>query len=202
MCSPALRWLVCLIVLLRRHVISWTAYSGWRSTGILHISDTRTSPTTALNVVKKSSLILDSGNHTIRSRLVPLTDDWNVTVWEWDEPAAIMEHYWSVQRNFVWQQKVLDPFGLVSWPGAVVASREILKYKGEIENATVLVLGAGPGVEAQALAMLGAKKVIASDIHPTTLELLHYGAQQAGLGGIIHGQGTFQSFATTCLCCM
>lgn len=170
---------------------------------MLYMSDTPTYQSTSLKAVKKSSLILGSGSHTIRSRLVPLTDDWNVTVWEWDEPAAIMEQYWSVvQQNFVSKQKVFDPFGLVSWPGAVVAAREMLKYKGEIANSTVLVLGAGPGVEAQALAMLSAKKVIATDIHPTTLQLLRYGAQQAGLGGIIHEQGAFQSFATTCQCYM
>jgi predicted nicotinamide N-methyase len=102
-----------------------------------------------------------------------------------------MEHYWSVQQSFCSQLKVLDPFGLVSWPGAVVAARAMLTYKEEIQNSKVLVLGADPGVEAQALAMLGAKQVIASDIHPTTLQVLRYGAQQSGLDGIIQGQGVF-----------
>jgi methylase of polypeptide subunit release factors len=157
--------------------------------------NTPTCQITALNAsTSKSQIILDSGKSaTIRSRLVTLTDDWNVTVWEWDAPAVIMEHYWSVQQNFCSQQKVLDPFGLVSWPGAVVAAREMLAYKKEIQNSKVLVLGAGPGVEAQALAMLGAKQVIASDVHPTTLRLLRYGAQQSGLDGIIQGQGAFQN---------
>lgn len=41
------------------------------------------------------------------------------------------------------------------------------------------------GVEAQAAAQLGAKRVIATDIHPTTLKLLQYGAEQAGLSSII-----------------
>jgi predicted nicotinamide N-methyase len=49
-----------------------------------------------------------------------------------------------------------------------------------IFNKTVLILGAGVGVEAQAVAMMGASRVIATDIHPTTLKLLEYGASQAG----------------------
>ena len=40
----------------------------------------------------------------------------------------------------------------------------------------VLVLGAGTGVEAQTAALLGAKKVIATDINPLSLQLLEYGA--------------------------
>jgi methylase of polypeptide subunit release factors len=182
------------MVLLQCHALSWTSKSVWRSTGSLFLLNTPTCQITALNASSKSQIILDSGKSaTIRSRLVTLTDDWNVTVWEWDEPAVIMEHYWSVQQNVCSQQKVLDPFGLVSWPGAVVAAREMLRYKKEIQNSKVLVLGAGPGVEAQALAMLGAKQVIASDVHPTTLRLLRYGAQQSGLDGIIQGQGAFQN---------
>ena len=101
-----------------------------------------------------------------------------------------MEHYWNSQSDIVSRlENLLDPFGLVAWPGSVVAAQEMLKYKENIEDSTVLVLGAGPGVEAQALAMLGAKKVIATDIHPTTLQLLRYGAQQAELEDIIEGQG-------------
>lgn len=94
-----------------------------------------------------------------------------------------MEHYWNSQHgsNFgVRHEQLLDPFGLVSWPGSVVAAQELSQL--DIEGLTVLILGAGPGVEAQAAAMLGAKRVIASDIHPTTLQLLRYGAQEAGLG--------------------
>jgi methylase of polypeptide subunit release factors len=46
--------------------------------------------------------------------------------------------------------------------------------------------------------MLGARIVIASDIHPTTLQLLRYGAQQTGLDGIIQGQGaSFTHFLKT-----
>lgn len=135
----------------------------------------------------KARLMLDSGKSTmIRSRMVRLTNSWNVTIWEWDQPAAIVEHYWSVQQNFLSRnEQLLDPFGLIAWPGAVVAARELLKRQKFIENTTVLVLGAGTGVEAQAVAQLGAKRVLATDIHPTTLQLLRYGAERSGLQHVI-----------------
>lgn len=147
---------------------------------------------TALAVTTRD-LVLDSGKLAkIRSRLIPLTEGWNITVWEWDQPAGVMEHYWSVQHHQ--SGVVLDPFGLVAWPGAKIAAQQALHYQHQIKNSIVLVLGAGPGVESQALAMLGAKKVIASDINPTTLQLLRYGAQQAGLDEIIQEQGKNYDF--------
>jgi hypothetical protein len=118
------------------------------------------------------------------SRTIALSPSWNVTIWEQDEPADIVAHYWNTQSRSSREQ--LDPFGLVSWPGSVVAAQELQRYcKKQIQNATVLVLGAGTGVEAQAVAMLGASRVIATDIHPTALDLLRYGAQQAGLADTI-----------------
>jgi len=60
------------------------------------------------------------------------------------------------------------------WPGSILASKELIRRKSQVQNATVLVLGAGVGVEAQCAAMLGASKVIAIDIAPLTLELLRY----------------------------
>jgi len=106
-------------------------------------------------------------------RTVTIRQNWNITVWEYAQPAALVEDYWEDPS-----QK-LDPFGLVAWPGAVVAARELQGYK-EVSDQTVLILGGGVGIEAQAAAQLGAK-VIATDIHPETQELLQYGAQQAGL---------------------
>lgn len=49
----------------------------------------------------------------------------------------------------------------------------------------------GPGVEAMAMASLGAKQVIATDIHPTTLQLIRHGSKQAGFDNVIRTQGTF-----------
>lgn len=75
------------------------------------------------------------------------------------------------------------------WPGSVKASRELIKWREEVEGSVVLVLGAGTGVEAQAAALLGAEKVIALDVSLLTLRLLEYGAMEAGFGDVIEGRG-------------
>ena len=196
---------------------------------------------------------LPLGRHkvaTIVSRTVRLTPAWNITVWEWDRPAAVVETYWQVEHQGLsltksrcttppedegwwWKvnstnsgdikvvtgnsdqenergadakqpqqpplekklkrtpppsptipsqhtQRILDPFGLVTWPGSVVAVLELARYPHLIRHKRVLILGAGVGLEAQAAAQLGARHVLATDIHPTTLQLLKYGAEQAG----------------------
>ena len=43
-------------------------------------------------------------------------------------------------------------------------------------------------MEAQTAALLGAKRVIATDINPLTLKLLEYGAKNAGISGILEGK--------------
>jgi len=129
----------------------------------------------------RSKIRLDNGNEaSIISRTVALTQDWHVTVYELERPASINEHYWEA-KSLDFAANILDPFGLVTWPGSVIAAQELQPYTHQIQNSTVLILGAGPGVEALSVAMLGAKRVIATDIHPTTLQLLDYGAKQAGL---------------------
>jgi len=106
----------------------------------------------------------------------------DVTIWEMDKPSDLIQEWWSIddaERNV----RVGDPFGVVMWPGSILASKELMKQhyfsssKSPITNSTVLVLGAGTGVEAQTAALLGAKAVIATDINPLTLELLEYGAK-------------------------
>jgi predicted nicotinamide N-methyase len=143
------------------------------------------------NVVRlRQKILIDEGKKaSILSRTVPITADWNITVWEWEKPAAVIETFWQVENQGLAltgyspqaRQVLLDPFGLVCWPGAVVAAQELLRCQHLIRNKRVLVLGAGVGIEAQAAAVLGASSVIATDIHPTTLKLLEYGAEQAGL---------------------
>ena len=98
------------------------------------------------------------------------------------------DRYWDSQTHSL--PSILDPFGLVTWPGSVVAAQQLLRYSTDydMKQSTVVVLGAGTGLEAQAVAMLGARKVIATDIHPTTLELLQYGVEQAGLSHTIQTQ--------------
>ena len=116
------------------------------------------------------------------SRTVPITSDWSITVWEWENPAQVIDSYWEAQRQnamLVRDSRLLDPFGLVSWPGSVVAAQELcLHQKAAVNDQRVLVLGAGVGIEAQAAAILGAKEVLATDIHPTTLQQLAFGASQ------------------------
>ena len=160
---------------------------------------------------ERHSIFLGKGKQaTIVSRTVPIPtatiqaghesqqqlqrDDngcWTITVWEWEKPSAIIEAYWQVEHYGLAFGKhrhhmpLLDPFGLVAWPGAVVAAQELQAHADWIRNQRVVVLGAGVGMEVQAAAQLGAAHVVATDIHPTTLQLLQYGAEHAGLASRI-----------------
>ena len=105
----------------------------------------------------------------------------DVTVWEMHQPSELIQEWWSIDRSEQ-ERRVGDPFGVVMWPGSILASRELMKQhlcnhdESSITNSTVLVLGAGTGVEALTAALLGAKRVIATDINPLTLKLFEYGA--------------------------
>lgn len=126
-----------------------------------------------------------SGNEaTLLSRTVPITTECSLTVWEWENPAQVIESYWEAQRqNDVLvrdSRKLLDPFGIVSWPGSVVAAQELHRHAAEaVQDRSVLIVGAGVGLEAQAAALCGAKQVLATDIHPTTLQQLEFGVERA-----------------------
>lgn len=117
----------------------------------------------------------------------------NVTVWEMDKPADLIQEWWSIDAAER-QSRIKDPFGVVMWPGSILASQELMRQhyaapsRSALTNATVLVLGAGTGVEAQTAALLGAKKVVATDINPLTLQLLEYGARDdARIGDAVEG---------------
>lgn len=133
-------------------------------------------------------------------RTISISSEFNVTVWESKNPAAIIQAYWDSEqsvkeaikheetfpKNTIEIGKTrIDPFGLVLWPGAVVAAKEMMHHRSFVKNKSVLVLGTGIGCEAQAAAFLGASKVLATDINPRTLELLQYGAKLGGYGEII-----------------
>mmetsp|Transcript_14673 Transcript_14673/g.17076 ORF Transcript_14673/g.17076 Transcript_14673/m.17076 type:complete len:331 (-) Transcript_14673:239-1231(-) len=128
-----------------------------------------------------------NGKIPIMSRTVPINVDDipYITIWELQKPSKLMEMWWSADldsaSSVVSKEKIGDPFGVVMWPGSILASRVLAHHKTEVLNSTVLILGAGTGVEVQASAILGAKKVIATDISKLTLKLLRYGAEQAGL---------------------
>lgn len=137
-------------------------------------------------VLRKEATIrlTESGKEaTLVSRTFPVFPDGSsVTVWEWKNSAKVVNAYWDAQGQIMAtanQKPMLDPFGLVSWPGSVLAARELYLHAEEaVVNQTVVVFGAGVGVETQAVAMLGPRQVIATDIHPTTLQQLEYGVSR------------------------
>lgn len=109
-------------------------------------------------------------------------------IWEMEKPSDLVENWMTAspaQKDGV----IRDPFGVVMWPGSILASQEMNKLG--LTGKTVLVLGAGTGVEAQAAAMLGAKKVIATDVNRFTMRLLNFGAERMKLDHIIESRGMF-----------
>jgi predicted nicotinamide N-methyase len=131
----------------------------------------------------QASIVLhaDGGQTAIVRRQVEIKPGLFVTVWEQEKLSAQVETFCLDEHS-----GGLDPFGLVTWPGSVVAAQELAKNQRLVIGAHVLVLGAGCGIEAQAAALLGATSILATDIHPTTIQLLEYGVKQAG--GAIHNK--------------
>jgi len=130
------------------------------------------------------------GKIPVISRRVPINagEIEDITIWELEKPSKLMEMWWSADLDpsaAVKKEKIGDPFGVIMWPGSILASKELANHVDEVRNSTVLVLGAGTGVEAQCAALLGASKVIAIDISKLTLKLLKFGAEQAGVGDIV-----------------
>lgn len=130
----------------------------------------------------RRKLVLQSSGDGVylHSRTLTIASDWAITVWEWEQTADVVESYWEEQASIDEtghgkDQRVLDPFGLVTWPGSVVAAQALRSHVSLVKDHRVLILGAGVGVEAQAAAELGAKQVLATDIHPTTLQQLEVG---------------------------
>lgn len=68
-----------------------------------------------------------------------------------------------------------DPYGAVLWPAAWAVARFILQ--SEIPMGTILELGTGTGLVSIALAMGGAKHVLATDYEPLALKLTQYAAE-------------------------
>ncbi|CAJ1949807.1 unnamed protein product [Cylindrotheca closterium] len=132
---------------------------------------------------RREFIDLKGSKAPLLSRTVEVTSDLALTVWEWEEPAEVVESYWEAEQNQLGAvrgtSKILDPFGIVSWPGSLVAARELSFSKDTaVKDRNVLILGAGVGLEAQAAALSGARHVLATDIHPTTLRQLQLGVEQ------------------------
>lgn len=144
--------------------------SDTRMTKLRMASDTRMQPRTVPLGIPSASLYTD--------------ESLAVTIWELSKPSDLVQQYWSLEGGEVGATP--DPFGVVMWPGSIVASQEMARQG--IQNKTVLIIGAGTGVEAQAAVLLGASHVIATDVHPLTLKLLEYGAVQANISDRISTQ--------------
>jgi predicted nicotinamide N-methyase len=179
------------LIVLSRITISFSFSQGnikWNNVKSYDYSATNNISNNNKSNRKKQKL---NGKIPIISRTVPLKIETIpfVTIWELQNPSKLIEMWWNADldpsSSIVSKEKIGDPFGVVFWPGSMLASQFLGEHRNEIVNATVLMLGAGTGVEAQASALLGAKKVIATDISKLTLKLLNYGADYAGLGDII-----------------
>ena len=163
------------------------------------------------NKKQRHKIMLDNGKEKrVICRQVPITSNWTINVYEWHKPSKVIESYWEAHARMIGTMGsnsnrqtgadgnndnniLLDPFGLVCWPGSLIAAKEMLTLRDHFNlikdrndtttttpttAPTVLVLGAGVGVEVQAAIILGANNVIATDYNPITLKLLDYGIQQ------------------------
>ena len=122
-----------------------------------------------------------SGGASVRQRTVDVDGrGLRVTILELARPQELVESWASTPGSG------LDPFGLVLWPGAQFAARLLCDHREDVEGASVLVLGAGTGLEALTAAALGARRVTAVDIHSLPLALLADAAQLAGVADVVH----------------
>jgi len=126
--------------------------------------------------------------HAVSASIEP--KDLSSIIWEMEKPADLVQN-WMAESPARKQGVSPDPFGVVMWPGSILASQQMQKL--DVKGKTVLILGAGTGVEAQAAALLGAKKVIATDINRFTIRLLDFGAEKMGLDNVIETTGTLNA---------
>ena len=132
------------------------------------------------------------GKTPIISRTIPIesldhcTNLLEVTIWEMEKPSEIIQAWWSVDESD--RATIGDPFGVVMWPGSIAASQELMIHASQVFDSTVFVLGAGTGVEAQVAALLGARKVIATDVNQFSLNLLDFATDQ--IMGAQHSMNT------------
>ena len=114
----------------------------------------------------------------MRRRPVEVSPGFVVTVLELAEPRHLVERWMDGPST------VIDPFGVVLWPGARLAARLMHEQRDFLRGKTVLAFGAGTGLEALVAAHLGAVRVVATDVNPLSLSLLEDAARLAGLASI------------------
>ena len=135
--------------------------------------------------------------YQLRPRRVPLSDfidgASDVTVLELDSSSTqeLVESWMMEDKEDIESRtdEDFDPFGVVMWPGSIIASEELYRFEedGLLKDKEVLVLGAGTGVEVQVAAKLGARRVTATDNNPMTLSILEASLQSSpSLQSIVH----------------
>ena len=125
--------------------------------------------------------------YPLKTRTVPLSeyieDAIDVTVFELGsaETQSLVESWMAYETDDDEKNDDddFDPFGVVMWPGSIIASEELYRLREKVKNKTVLVLGAGTGVEVQVATQLGAKHVIATDNNPMSLAILDHSISSA-----------------------
>jgi predicted nicotinamide N-methyase len=78
-----------------------------------------------------------------------------------------------------------DPYGAVLWPAAVTVSHRLCDL--DLKDKVILELGAGTGLVSFVATLLGARRVIASDYNPLTLESIQL-ASTLQSGGALSSQ--------------
>jgi predicted nicotinamide N-methyase len=77
------------------------------------------------------------------------------------------------------------PFWAAAWPGGQALARYVLDHPETVAGRTVLDLGSGSGLVADAAAMAGAATVIASEIDPYGRAAITANAEDNGVGPVI-----------------
>ncbi len=89
---------------------------------------------------------------------------------------------WTASDRDLEALSLSAPYWAFAWSGGQALARHVIDHPHEVAGKTVLVFGAGGGVEALAAAKAGADRVVASDIDPFAVEAL---ALNAELNGVV-----------------
>jgi len=96
-----------------------------------------------------------------------------------DEVLAIDDDSVDDQKNTNQRIKEGDPYGSVLWPAAWAVANYILTtpiLRDNLSSMSILEIGTGTGLVSLAVALAGAKQVMATDYEPLALSLTQYAA--------------------------
>jgi predicted nicotinamide N-methyase len=97
-----------------------------------------------------------------------------------DEVLALDDEIESIGERRI---KEGDPYGSVLWPAAWATANFVLttpELINDLPSTSMLELGTGTGLVSVAIAMAGAKRVLATDYEPFALALVEYAASNLG----------------------